>query len=272
MGTGIRVALDRFPGGKQKALTMSYDDARRQDIRLTQLFNRHGIKGTFHINAGLLGEDSDSEKLTSEELLSVYAGHEIAAHGFRHLALSAAPNEQIAEEVLADRAALEELTGAPVRGMSYAYGSVSDRVVRALESLGVAYCRTVWSTGKFDLPEDLLRWQPTCHHNQNLPELAERFLMETPKLYARLLYVWGHSYEFDKDGNWGMIESVCERLGRREEIWYATNIEIADYLKATQSLSFSVDRRYAYNPSALDVWVSANGEPQILKAGKTTTL
>ena len=42
-----------FPGGKHKALTMSYDDGREEDRRLVKLFNQHGIKGTFNINAGL---------------------------------------------------------------------------------------------------------------------------------------------------------------------------------------------------------------------------
>ena len=42
-----------FPGGKHKALTMSYDDGRTQDRRLIEIFNQNGIKGTFHLNSGL---------------------------------------------------------------------------------------------------------------------------------------------------------------------------------------------------------------------------
>ncbi len=47
-----------YPGGKHKALTMSYDDGRTQDRRLVDIFNQNGIKGTFHLNSGLfkLGE------------------------------------------------------------------------------------------------------------------------------------------------------------------------------------------------------------------------
>ena len=47
-----------FPGGKFKALTMSYDDGREADKRLIKLFNKHGIKGTFHLNAGLIDIDN----------------------------------------------------------------------------------------------------------------------------------------------------------------------------------------------------------------------
>ncbi|WP_259305162.1 hypothetical protein [Enterococcus asini] len=38
-----------YPGGKFKALTMSYDDGRTEDRRLIEIFNRWGLKGTFHL-------------------------------------------------------------------------------------------------------------------------------------------------------------------------------------------------------------------------------
>ncbi len=44
-----------FKNGKNKALTMSYDDGIFQDKRLIEIFNKHGIKGSFHINGGLFG-------------------------------------------------------------------------------------------------------------------------------------------------------------------------------------------------------------------------
>lgn len=43
----------RFPGGKSKALTLSYDDGVAQDIRLIEIMKKHGLKGTFNINSGL---------------------------------------------------------------------------------------------------------------------------------------------------------------------------------------------------------------------------
>ena len=46
-----------FPGGAFKVLTMSYDDGKVADRRLISIFNKYGIKGTFHINGGLIGSD-----------------------------------------------------------------------------------------------------------------------------------------------------------------------------------------------------------------------
>ena len=40
----------RFPGGRAKAVTFSYDDGVRHDLRLADTLNRYGLKGTFNIN------------------------------------------------------------------------------------------------------------------------------------------------------------------------------------------------------------------------------
>ena len=48
-----------FPGGKHKVLTMSYDDGQIHDRRLIEIFNKYGIKGTFHLNSGLMGVRED---------------------------------------------------------------------------------------------------------------------------------------------------------------------------------------------------------------------
>ena len=48
-----------FPGGKTRALTFSYDDGISQDMRLVQLFNLYGLKGTFNLvdehHVGIIG-------------------------------------------------------------------------------------------------------------------------------------------------------------------------------------------------------------------------
>ena len=47
----------RYPGGKKKALTLSYDDGVEQDIRLIELMKKNGLKGTFNLNSGLYAEE-----------------------------------------------------------------------------------------------------------------------------------------------------------------------------------------------------------------------
>ena len=44
-----------FPEGRQHAFTLSYDDGQVFDKRLVEMFNKYGLKATFHLNAGTLG-------------------------------------------------------------------------------------------------------------------------------------------------------------------------------------------------------------------------
>ena len=48
-----------FPQGKHKVLTMSYDDGKIFDRKLIEIFNKYGIKGTFHLNTGIMPVDED---------------------------------------------------------------------------------------------------------------------------------------------------------------------------------------------------------------------
>ena len=84
-----------------------------------------------------------------------------------------------------------------------------------------------------------------------------------------LFYVWGHSYEFDNDKNWDMMEEFLKRVSGKDDVWYATNIEVADYIRAVRNLKFRVDNKGVYNPSACSVWIEADGEPVKIESGYT---
>lgn len=258
-----------YPGGKFKALTMSYDDGRKADERLVSIFNRNGIKGTFHINAGLLGTN---DRLTGEEAVELYQGHEVSAHTLTHPTIARCPKEMLVHEIMEDRKQLEQLVGYTVRGMSYPNGSYNRAIIDMLPHLGIEYSRVVPTSGSFGLPEDWLEWKGTCHHNQNLMKHAETFAGLFKKQYLYLMYVWGHSYEFDNDNNWELIEGFCEYIGGRDDIWYATNIEIVDYIKAYGNLKFSAGMDLVYNPNAASIWLSVDETIVEVKGGSRIKL
>jgi peptidoglycan/xylan/chitin deacetylase (PgdA/CDA1 family) len=258
-----------FPEGKHKVLTMSYDDGRAADRKLVEIFNRNGIKGTFHINSGLLGE---GDRIPQKEVEKLYEGHEVSAHTVTHPTIARSPKEQIIKEIIEDRKGLESIVGYTVRGLSYPNGSYNRLIKEMLPFLGIEYARTVHSTGNFSIPDDLLEWNPTCHHNRNLQNLAEEFVQLHKKQYLYMMYVWGHSYEFDNDQNWDVIESFCNYIGKRDDIWYATNLEIVDYMKAFHALKFAADIRFVYNPTTTTVWLDVNGHHVKVEASQQVTL
>ena len=42
----------RYPGGKRKAVTFSYDDGVIEDRELVRIFNKYNIKATFNVSLG----------------------------------------------------------------------------------------------------------------------------------------------------------------------------------------------------------------------------
>ena len=41
----------------------------------------------------------------------------------------------------------------------------------------------------------------------------------------QLFYLWGHSYEFDVNDNWDLIEEFCKIISGKDDIYYCTNFE-----------------------------------------------
>lgn len=272
----------RFPHNKAKALTLSYDDAVEQDIRLIDIMVKNGIKGTFNINSGLFApegtvypEDQIHRRMDKRTAYELYLnnGMEVAVHAYYHPHLEGLTPQEVTAEVLNDRIDIEEMTGKVTRGMAYPYGSTSQTVVDCLKACGILYARTVQSTLSFNIAEDWLRLPATCHHNHpELMNLAKRFVEANAINEPMLFYLWGHSYEFEMKDNWNVIEEFCEYVGNKEDIWYATNIEIFEYIEAYKQLKFSADGTKVYNPTNTTLYFTVTGKDYKIAPGETLSV
>ncbi len=227
--------------GKRKAITFSYDDGVTQDLRLIELLDKYGLKCTFNLNSGLLGDRfTDNRngriithyKFRPEEVRAVYEGHEIAAHTVNHPRLTELSEAEIICEVEQDRLALSEIAGYEVIGMAYPCGGINndDRVAEIIKNnTGIAYCRTITNTDSFDLQENLYRFNPNVYHileADRLTEMGRRFLELDPEK-PQIFYIWGHSYELDREpDNWDRLESFLQLISGKNDIFYGTNREV----------------------------------------------
>jgi len=221
-----------FPQRKMKALTLSYDDGVEQDRKLIEILNRYGIKAAFNLNSGIQSGSSQWERngikirrMNVASLPALYKGHEIAVHSLTHPRLENMDEETVFNELEQDKINLERIFGAKMYGMAYPYGTFTDEVKKIVGRCGLLYARGVVSTFSFDIPRDLLSYQPTAKHTDTgLMELAETFIKLKPES-PQVFYLWGHSYEFDTDNNWQVIEDFCKLMSNKDDIYYATNAQ-----------------------------------------------
>ena len=222
---------------KLKAVTFSYDDGVTQDIRLIEMFDKYGLKGTFNLNSGYLGYiDTSGRKdrrdhVKKEDVAKVYENHEIASHTLTHPYLTTLSDDEILYQITEDQKNLLQLCGYNIVGMAYPGGGeknsneyVGDFIRK---NTSIKYARTITSTYNFELQEDLTRFNPTVYHMETdkMFELAHEFIemkADTPKIF----YVWGHSYEFDGFDLWDKMEEFCELISGRNDIFYGTNREV----------------------------------------------
>lgn len=258
----------RWPYGNIKCFTISYDDGFNGDIQLIELMKEYGIKGTFNLNSGSYKSEridcgNHQFKPAISEIKDIYNNKncEVAIHSLTHSYLHEIPLPLCVKEIIEDRLNFEKQFKTIIRGMAYPYGVYNKDIKDILSKCGIAYSRTVNNSHSFKIPTDWLELNPTCHHDdEHLLALADEFLNFTATKYLEkdpaLFYVWGHTFEFNRNNNWFVIEDLFNKVGRRDDVWYATNIEVYDYVKAFNNLIFSADADMVYNPTSTEIWFS----------------
>lgn len=270
----------RFPGGKAKAVTLSYDDGIREDMRLSDTISQYGLKCTFNLNGEKLRENHLTPEQIREYILD--RGHEVAVHGTNHRAPGSVRSIEGIRDVLECRLELEKQLGTIVRGMAYPdtgityfeNGATYQNIKSYLTDLDIVYARSLRGDNMdFLLPADWHNWVPTVHHaNPQVFSFIDAFVnmdmsmqacrerkMNQSRRGPRLFYMWGHSYEFARYSGWELLDEICMKLSGKEDIWYATNMEIYEYVTAYNALVFSADSTIVYNPTLFEIWFEVDG-------------
>jgi len=286
-------AFIRFPGGKYKAVTFSFDDGAVEDMWLVDLLKSHGMKATFNMNTGWIPDSEDFDfgnlpehifvtkdychRMTVEQMRNTFpgSGMELATHGAQHAVLNWLEDDAMIHEVMRDRMILEDIMGESVRGHAYAQGSYDKRVLEVLPKAGIVYARTCWFHDDFTLPVNFMEWGPTCGYNNKA--VVDRFAEIKPEsnciwfsdVHAKLIYIFAHSYELSLNKDFDVMERNVEVLSKMDDAWFCTNMEYYRYTMAFRSLDFNLARDRVYNPSAIPVWIFMNDKVIEIGPGET---
>ena len=215
----------------KKYFTLSYDDGSYADRKLVPMINEYGLKCTFNLNSGRMSADDRNDwRICTDEINTLYKGHEIATHGLEHPHYREMKPEEIIYDITEDMKNLSAIVGHPVLGHAYPYGCFNQYVIDVAATTGIRYARVATSDETVDPPKNWLEWYPTCHHaNPKIFTLLEDFINAEPTDHDLLFYLWGHSFELEEENkefnNWDHIEKVFRMISGRSDITYVTNME-----------------------------------------------
>lgn len=235
-----------------RIVTTSWDDGDQADLKLAELLQSRGIRGTFYVPIGPYGAQpmarSELKGLSSEDF-------EIGAHGVSHKLLWGLPPEELNKEIDPCKPILEDILGTEVLMFCYPCGRYDSNVVQALKEAGYRGARTVrmLATGlafdPFEIPTSVqafphsrLTYLKNVARSRKLEglkvcvaglgnwlELGKR-LFDSVLQNGGIWHLYGHSWEIQKLELWGALAEILDYVGQQKDVVYLRNRELLQFL------------------------------------------
>ncbi|MFC2021449.1 polysaccharide deacetylase family protein [Chloroflexota bacterium] len=221
-------------------VTTSWDDGAKSDLKLAELLNKYGIRGTFYIPKTYL-----DNPLAKDELRGLDKMHEVGAHTLNHSDLTKVSSSQAKEEIEGIKAYLEDILGHKTDMFCYPYGKYNKNIKEMVRTAGFIAARTC-DHGSFDSIEDPYEWQISLHASNGSSlmtlkiwlksgisiksvidwEIRAKLLFDAALAQGGVYHIWGHSQEIYQKGEWEKFDRVLNYISNKEGVRYLTNGEI----------------------------------------------
>jgi len=229
---------DRKPAHSKLLVTTSWDDGHPSDLRVAELLDKHGLKGTFYVPRS---NCEGRAVMTCAEIASLAPRFEIGGHTQDHVSLTELEPATASEQIQSNKHWLEGVLGQEVRGFAYVRGR-HNRVVRDLVAkAGYDYARTVKNlmsepgADRMEVPTTVQFFNhPTGAYLRNYmsggPSVVRLAILGTALAPAPLatrltrtaeacaslggyFHLWGHSWEVDEHDLWRDLDALLGNLG-----------------------------------------------------------
>lgn len=234
---------------KRRAIvTLSWDDGHPLDMRIAQLMVHCGLFATFYIPISITRPQLDTYQLL--ELCAM--GMEIGSHGLTHSPLT--HSADIRRELVESKDKLEQMIGRQVSSFCYPFGKFNRKTALLARSAGYNLARTtlafsiVRTSDRFRMPvtvqfapqsrlihfrhavregntRGILNWGSRWHFETDISRLSRRAFDDAYQ-DGGTFHLWGHSWEIDDLGLWGMLADFCGYIGGRADVDYLTNSSV----------------------------------------------
>jgi hypothetical protein len=239
--------------------TTSWDDGRKDDLRLAELLEKYGATGTFYISPA---DSLKRESLTNDEVKELSQRHEIGAHTMTHPKLTTLPLDEARREIEDSKKWIESMTAKECTAFCYPYGDENAETRRLVQEAGFSTARGVEqlafaSEDVFCVPTTLVVcpfpfrkeftkwWHPLdpvgrlrafgpkmCTYRLPLKastswlNLAKALFTKAQSLEKEsqlAFHLWGHSWEVEKYGMWEDVEKFLQYVSEQDDVVYSTN-------------------------------------------------
>jgi len=121
-------------------------------------------------------------------------------------------------------------------------------------------------TDGFAMPEDRWQWHYTATH-LTLSGTSEKYAALPDDGTLKFFCVGVHSIDYEREAKWDELRDFAARFGNNPDYYSAPAGELFDYEDAVNQLV--ITDTAVTNPSKIDLYIRADGENVILKAGET---
>lgn len=221
-------------------VTTSWDDGSIFDLKVAELLNKYGIKGTFYVPKSLF-----AHPLERDDILMLDKYSEIGSHTLNHVDLTKVSLSEAKREIEGSKTYLEDLLGHNVPMFCYPSGRFNKDIKKIVRDAGFIAARTT-KRGGFNLPSDPYEWQITLYASPGLPtptlipwlkrriaitglldwETQAKLLFDKFLKVGGIYHIWGHSLGFEINLHWDKLDRVLAYISHREGVHYMTNGEI----------------------------------------------
>lgn len=224
---------------KKIYFTTSWDDGDKLDLKLLNLMNKYGIKGTFYIPG--------NSKLEKSDIQNIAKNQEIGAHTMTHRELTSISIKEAKKEIENSKLFLEKILNKKIESFCYPRGKYNLEISRLVKKAGFSYARTTkrllfkntknpfingTTTQTIVFKVDIFKLFIMSRFNP----FFIRYIWDW-NYYMKLLYkyvsknggivhLWGHSWEIDKFNQWDQLEDFFKFISSQKNVLFITNYEV----------------------------------------------
>ena len=221
-------------------VTTSWDDGTITDLKLAELLEKYGIKGTFYIPKFM------ENQLPRKDIMAINKQFEIGAHSIDQPDLTKVSLAEAKRQIVDSKTHLEDLLGHNIPLFCYPFGRCNETIKRIVKDAGFIAARGC-TPGGFDLLRDPYDLHITLFASNGSPLMALKICWGSRlrkisafsdwEIRAKLLFdlvlkrggvyhIYGHSEHIENANEWNKLERVFSYISNREGVNYMTNGEV----------------------------------------------